>query len=238
MSSTEKLEGDQMNTKEMVWVPEGDFIMGSAEFEIESPVRNVHIDGFWIDTYPVTNRDFLEYVRVTEAQWVPDWPAEGPSQETLDHPVERISWQEARGYAKWRNKRLPTEAEWEKAARGTDGRAWPWGEKLIEANLNVWDAAKPLERMTVSIGTFPGNISPFGCIDMVGNVEEWVEDTYKPYPGSTHVNPSTQVECRVLRGGSWFYTNEMSRCAFRRGALASFTGYELAGGPGFRCARS
>ncbi len=238
MSATENLEGAKMDANEMVWIPGGDFIMGSTEFEMEGPQQTIHVDGFWIDKYPVTNADYLEYVHATKAQWVPDWPAEGPLEEVLNHPVERIAWQEARGCAAWRNKRLPTEAEWEKAARGTDGRRWPWGNELIEANLNVWDAAKPLDRMTVSIGTFPGNVSPFGCVDMVGNVEEWVEGMYEPYPGSDAVNPSTQVECRVLRGGSWFYTNEMSRCAFRRGALPSFTGYELAGGPGFRCARS
>ncbi len=238
MSATENLEGAKMDANEMVWIPGGDFIMGSTEFEMEGPRQTIHVDGFWIDKYPVTNADYLEYVHATKAQWVPGWPAEGPLEEVLNHPVERIAWQEARGYAAWRNKRLPTEAEWEKAARGTDGRTWPWGNELIEANLNVWDAAKPLDRMTVSIGTFPGNVSPFGCVDMVGNVEEWVEGVYEPYPGSDAVNPSTQVECRVLRGGSWFYTNEMSRCAFRRGALPSFTGYELAGGPGSRCARS
>ncbi len=238
MSATENLEGAKMDANEMVWIPGSDFIMGSTEFEMEGPQQTIHVDGFWIDKYPVTNADYLEYVHATKAQWVPDWPAEGPLEEVLNHPVERIAWQEARGYAAWRNQRLPTEAEWEKAARGTDGRRWPWGNELIEANLNVWDAAKPLDRMTVSIGTFPGNVSPFGCVDMVGNVEEWVEGVYEPYPGSDAVNPSTQVECRVLRGGSWFYTNEMSRCAFRRGALPSFTGYELAGGPGFRCARS
>lgn len=238
MKPSEILEGTNIDMSEMVRVPDGDFVMGSADFEIEGPIRNVHVDGFWIDKYPVSNRDFLEYVRATGVAWVPDWPQEGPSEELLDHPVERISWEEARGYAKWCGKRLPTEAEWEKAARGVDGRVWPWGNDLIESNVNIWDAAKPLGRMTVAIGSFPGNVSPFGCIDMVGNVEEWVEDRYLPYPGSATSNPSTETECRVLRGGSWFYTNEMSRCAFRRGALPTFTGYELAGGPGFRCARS
>jgi formylglycine-generating enzyme required for sulfatase activity len=238
MRPTEISKRTNMDATEMVWVPAGDFVMGSADFAIEGPVQTVHVDGFWIDKYPVSNRDFLEYVRATSAAWVPDWPKDGPADELLDHPVERISWHEARGYAEWCGKRLPTEAEWEKAARGVDGRTWPWGNELIEANLNIWDAAKPLDRMTVAIGSFPGNVSPFGCVDMVGNVEEWVEDLYQPYSGSKEVNPSTQAECRVLRGGSWFYTNEMSRCAFRRGALPTFTGYELAGGPGFRCARS
>ena len=223
---------------DMVWVAVGEFTMGSDWFDIEAPVRSVTVDGFWIDRLPVTNAQFFEYVIATGANWVPDWPAGGPPDALLDHPVERVTWHEARAFAEWRGARLPSEAEWEKAARGTDARVWPWGDTLIERHANIWDSAKALERTTIPNGSLPGNVSPFGCIDMVGNVEEWVEDTLKPYPGSSASSPSAAGGCKVLRGGSWFYTNEFARCSFRRGALPEFSGYELAGGPGFRCARS
>ena len=221
---------------DMITIPAGPFIMGSDWFDIEGPIRTVDLPEYSIDRFPVTNRDYLAYVRETGASWVPDWPEDGPQGEALDHPVERVTWHQAAAYAKWRGARLPSEAEWEKAARGTDGRIWPWGAELIEENANIWDSAKPLGRLTIGVGVLPGNVSPYGCVDMVGNVEEWVHDEFLPYPGSQASSPSTDGRCRVLRGGSWFYTNEFARCAFRRGALPSFSGYEWAGGPGFRCA--
>lgn len=222
----------------MVWIPEGTFTMGSELFDIEGPVREVEVNGFWIDRLPVTHRQYFAYVQDTGASLLPDWPDDGPAADIADHPVERVTWAQARDYAAWCGKRLPTEAEWEKAARGTDARDWPWGAELIEENTNVWDAAKPLGLMTIPNGVRPGNVSPSGVIDMSGNVEEWVEDLFLRYPGGRADYPSTQSNCRVLRGGSWFYTNEMARCSFRRGALPTFSGYERAGGPGFRCAKS
>lgn len=222
----------------MVWVPAGPFTMGSDLFDIEGPVREVHVEGFWIDRLPVTHGQYFDFVEQTGAAPLPDWPADGPGADISDHPVERVTWAEAREYASWCGKRLPTEAEWEKAARGTDAREWPWGIDLVEENTNVWDSAKPLDLMTIPSASRAGNVSPYGVIDMSGNVEEWVEDLFLPYEGCEVDYPSTQGNCRVLRGGSWFYTNEMARCSFRRGALPTFSGYERAGGPGFRCARS
>lgn len=227
-----------IHTEGMVFVPEGEFIMGSDWFDCESPVRNINIPDYWIDVHPVTHAEFYEYVIATGAPWVPDWPVDGPPPHLLASPVERVTWVEANSYAKWRGKRLPTEAEWEKASRGTDGRIWPWGNEFLETMANVWDSAKPLNRMTLPNGSTPGNLSPYGCVDMVGNVEEWVEDLSLPYPGSLASSASLGSDCRVLRGGSWFYTNELTRCSFRRGALPTFSGYGLAGGPGFRCAKS
>ena len=222
----------------MIWIDEGPFTMGSDLYEIEGPVREVFVPGFWIDRLPVTHAEFFAYVQDTGAPMVPDWPDDGPGADIANHPVERVTWQEARDYAAWCGKRLPTEAEWEKAARGTDGREWPWGNELIEEHTNVWDSAKPTNVMTIANGSRPGNVSPYGVVDMSGNVEEWVEDLFLPYEGGTSNFVSTQGNCRVLRGGSWFYTNEMARCSFRRGALPTFSGYERAGGPGFRCAKS
>lgn len=223
-------------TADMVWIPAGPFTMGSTWFDIEGPPRIVDLPGFWIDRYPVTNREYLAYAQETAAPWVPDWPDDGPNEELLDCPVERVDWVQAVAFAAWRGMRLPAEAEWEKAARGTDARTWPWGEEFVEANANVWDSAKALGRTTIPNGALPGNVSPYGVVDLAGNVEEWVEDVFAPHPGSSASSPSASGECRVLKGGSWFYTNEFTRGSFRRGALPTFTGYELAGGPGFRCA--
>ncbi|HAN70573.1 MAG TPA: formylglycine-generating enzyme family protein [Actinobacteria bacterium] len=222
----------------MVWIPGGVFTMGSDLFDIEAPIREVDVPGFWIDRLPVTHEQYYEYVQQTGVPMLPDWPEDGPAAEIANHPVERVTWWEARDYASWCGKRLPTEAEWEKAARGNDGREWPWGDVWIEENANVWDSAKPLGVMTIPNGARVGNSSPYGVIDLCGNVEEWVEDEFLPYEGSTAELPSTLGQCRVLRGGSWFYTSEMARCSFRRGALPTFSGYERAGGPGFRCVRS
>ncbi len=227
-----------VNEESMIWIDPGDFIMGSSLFEIESPVRQLHVDGFWIDRYPVTHAEFYDYVLQANAPMLPDWPEDGPGSEIANHPVERVTWQEARDYAAWCGKRLPTEAEWEKAARGVDGREWPWGPDWIEENANVWDSAKALGVMTIPNGSRPGNVSPYGVIDMAGNTEEWVEDAFLPYGSSGSSFLSSDGRCRVLRGGSWFYTSEMARCSFRRGALPEFSGYERAGGPGFRCAKS
>ncbi len=228
--------GVSVDTERMIRIPAGPFIMGSDWYDIEGPVRTVELDEYWIDRWPVTCRDYLGYIEATGAEWVPDWPESGPTDQMLDCPVERVTWQQARDFAAWRGARLPSEAEWEKAARGTNGQIWPWGDELIEANANFWDSAKPLGLMTVPNGSYPGNASPYGVMDMAGNVEEWVEDRYLPYPGSSASSPATEAQCRVLRGGSWFYTNEFGRGSFRRGALPEFSGYALAGGPGFRCA--
>lgn len=225
---------------EFVRIPAGAFVMGSDDFDLEAPERTETLPAFDIDRYPVTVEQYARYCAETGTATPPDFPDEtrrAAEPELLRHPVERVTWNEAVAYAEWAGLRLPTEAEWERAARGTDGHRWPWGDRFDEARAVVWDNAKALGVTTVAIDRFPGGESPDGVRHLAGNVEEWVQDALRPYPGSTHRSPTADGECRVLRGGSWFYTNEYARGSFRRGALPDFTGYEGAGGPGFRCAR-
>lgn len=224
------------STADMVLVPGGPFRMGSDEFDLEGPPRIVDVPSFWIDRYPVTASAYLGFVRATGHPAPPDWPAGQPAPGRGDHPVERVSWHDAVAYATWAGKRLPTEAEWEKAARGTDGRRFPWGDRFEEERCIVWDHAMVLDVTTMPVSSHPSGASPYGVEQLAGNVEEWVEDELLPYPGSSHVSPSAAGGLRVVRGGSWFYTQEHTRCAYRRGLLPDFTGWTQAGGPGFRCA--
>jgi formylglycine-generating enzyme required for sulfatase activity len=224
------------STDAMVLVPRGPFLMGSSEFDLEGPPHMVDVPAFWIDRYPVTASGYLAFVLATGHPAPPDWPAGRPAAGREDHPVERVSWHDAVAYARWTGKRLPTEAEWEKAARGTDGRRFPWGDTFAEDRCIVWDHAMVLDVTTMPVSSHPSGASPYGVEQLAGNVEEWVEDELRPYPGSTHVSPSAAGGLRVVRGGSWFYTQEHTRCAYRRGLLPDFTGWTQAGGPGFRCA--
>lgn len=226
---------------DLVRIAAGEFVRGSDEFDLEAPERTESLGAFEIDRYPVTVEQFARYCQHTGAALPPDFPdatQRAADPQLLRHPVERVTWFEAGAYAEWAGLRLPTEAEWERAARGTEGRRWPWGDTFDESRAVVWDNAKALGVTTVTIDRFPGGESIDGVRHLAGNVEEWVQDALRPYPASTHRSPSADGACRVLRGGSWFYTNEYARGSFRRGALPEFTGYEGAGGPGFRCARS
>lgn len=221
---------------DMIQIPAGPFTMGSAEFDIEGPAHLVDLPAYLIDRYPVTNQAYAAFIADTGHEPPADWPAGSVPPDRSDHPVERVSWADARAYALWVGKRLPTEAEWEKAARGIDARRWPWGNTFDEANCIVWDHAMALGVTTVAVDTYPSGASPFGVMHMAGNAEEWVEDELRPYPGSSHRSAAASGGQRVLRGGSWFFTNEYARCAFRRGAPPEFTGWSTCGGPGFRCA--
>ncbi len=219
----------------MILIPAGPFTMGSDEFDAEAPPHTVTLATFWIDRYPVTVAAFAEFVEATGHSAPEEWSG-GPPTDRLDHPVDRVSWFDAAAFATWAGKRLPTEAEWEKAARGTDGRRWPWGDRFEESRCDVWDHALTLDVTTVPVDRHPDGASAYGVEQMGGNVEEWVQDEFRPYLGSHHSSPTAQGGFRVLRGGSWFFTQEHARCAYRKPAAPAFTGWSQAGGPGFRCA--
>jgi len=241
--------------KEMVYIPAGEFWMGSDDKdENEKPMHKVYVDAYYIDKYPVTNAEFLRFAEQsgygTEAEesgkgwiWQSEWREipgacwrhpTGPGssiEDRLDHPVVLVSWNDARAYCRWAGKRLPTEAEWEKSARGTDGRKWPWGNEWDPSRLNSGERG---HSTTTPVGSYGSGVSPTGVYDMAGDVWEWVDEWYKPYPGSPCKDEDFGEKYRILRGGSWDSFGHNARCANRTRNLAR----ACVNVNGFRCAMS
>jgi len=218
----------------MVAIPAGEFIMGS-EVEDERPPHVVFVEAFEMDMFEVTNQEFARFVwetgYVTDAEKAGDsMPWRVYAEGKPNHPVVKVSWNDARAYCEWAGKRLPTEAEWEKAARGTDGRIYPWGNEWDPTRANTKESG---HRGTTPVGSFPEGASPYGVMDMAGNVAEWTADWFKAYPGSDWYSPYFGEKYRVIRGGGWFSDRELVRTTER-----SCSGVELANDDvGFRCAR-
>jgi formylglycine-generating enzyme required for sulfatase activity len=224
----------------MYLVPAGTFIMGSNEGELdEQPVHEVYLDSYYIDAYEVTNKLYSICV-ATGTCVLPLDTKDGErtiyygNPDFDNYPVIFVNWKMAKTYCEWRGARLPTEAEWEKAARGNDQRTYPWGEGIekIFANYNTNPGG------TTAVGSYPRGISPYGLYDMVGNVWEWVADWYsKTYyqssPTSNPVGPSSG-DIRVTRGGAWFTNESDARSANRSGQFPSNSVFSAIG---FRCAR-
>jgi iron(II)-dependent oxidoreductase len=191
----------------------------------------VYLDGFFIDKYETTNVLYKRFMDATNRS-APSWWTDAKWNGTSQHVVG-VSWVDADAYCKWAGKRLPTEAEWEKAARGTDGRKYPWGEQWDSSKAN---AENKLGK-TAAVGSYAAGVSPYGAHDMAGNVWEWVSDWYDGnyYKQSPERNPQgpSSGTYRVLRGASWHYFSYDARTALR--------GYFAPGGRddgfGFRCAR-
>ena len=261
------LEGNQNSPEDMMLIPEGTFLMGSTKQDIEKlltldqhieverlnneiPQREVYLNAYYIDKYPITNAKYKIFIESggyahkvywSDAGWnyiMKSKPIENNELEDVlngepDCPTVNISWYEAEAFAKWSRKRLPTEAEWENAARGTDGRIYPWGNEFDKTRLNC--AENKIEKPT-PVTKYPQGQSVYGCFDMAGNVWEWAADWYdsKYYqhapnkdpqgPNVAEENPGfwrpeevgisiyelkpsptggTLSGCKVLRGGSW-----------------------------------
>jgi len=234
----------------IVYVPAGEFTMGSDEGDSnEQPVHTVYLDAFYIDKYEVTNAQFALFLSEQGNQeeggvtWLDIVDLDclitqsggqyQPKSGYEDHPVIEVSWHGARAYCQWAGKRLPTEAEWEKAARGTDGRTYPWGEGIDCDHAQYGGCGG----QTVPIGSKPKGASPYGALDMAGNVWEWVADWYDSgyYAASPQSNPegSTSGDYRVIRGGSWANLEPPLRAALRRRARPAAVRFTV----GFRCVR-
>ncbi len=245
--------GSSINTGEMVYIPAGNFTMGSTSgYGDEQPVHTVYLDAYYIDKYEVTNGQYKQFIDAggynNSSYWTTDgwtWKTSnsmtqpyywtdttfgyGAGRENL--PVVEVSWYESYAYANWAGKRLPTEAEWEKAARWTDERTYPWGEGIDSTKCNYNSNIGH----TTSVGNYESGKSYYGCYDMAGNVWEWCQDWYgTPYPSGTVSNPTGPAtgSYRVERGGSWYNDDDDCRTANRSYNYPFYRNFSI----GFRCA--
>ncbi|MGB8645745.1 MAG: bifunctional serine/threonine-protein kinase/formylglycine-generating enzyme family protein [Anaerolineae bacterium] len=208
-------------TLELVRVPAGEFLMGSkADMQVssdEKPQHKVYLDEYLIGKYPVTVAQFAAFVQATGHK-----VAVGDAQHKANHPVVNVSWDDVVAFCKWASQvtgravRLSTEAEWEKAARGTDGRIYPWGNTFDQ---NLLNSAEGRKRDTTLVGSYPKGVSPYGALDMAGNVWEWcadwfAKDYYENSPAQNPTGPNVG-SYRVVRGGSFDFLQYGARCALR-----------------------
>jgi eukaryotic-like serine/threonine-protein kinase len=249
----------------LVRIPAGPFMMGSnrSPWDFESPEHTVTLDEYWIDRIPVTNALFAQFVAATghrtQAEQVgwgyvspgqgefqtngADWRhPTGPSSSIsgMDNfPVVQVSWEDAHAYCEWAGRRLPTEAEWEKAARGEDGRLYPWGDTIDCVHANYSNGSKTYcTGGLTAADAYPSGASPYGVLDMAGNSFDWVADWYqadyyKVAPDRNPTGPATGAK-RVHRGGGWYNFNQQVQTTYRYSNPPDWT----FGSVGFRCAYS
>jgi formylglycine-generating enzyme required for sulfatase activity len=227
--------------EEMVSIPSGPFIRGTdyGGFD-ERPQRTLVLDTFAIDRYEVTNFQYQQFVDATghRKSGPPSRYAKNMSKmRGINQPVVYVSWEDAEAYCRWKGKRLPTEAEWEKAMRGTDARLWPWGNVEQPDGAN-WARVQDGHDVTASVGTFPTDKSPYGVMDGAGNVMEWVADWYAEsyFKEAPEQNPQSPEygTFRVLRGGGYATTGADIRITSRSKMVPDFRDETI----GFRCAVS
>jgi toxoflavin biosynthesis protein ToxD len=244
----------------MVNVPEGEFIMGTSDeqimqlywkeewaqewhedgmFRIEQPQHYVTLPSYEIGKYPVTNSDYYRFVFQSNYKLPKHWLGFRFPEGMENHPMTGISKIDAEAYCSWLSKstrrdyRLPTEAEWEKAARGTDDRIFPWGNEFDPWRCNTLESG--LEG-TSSVDVYiPAGLSPYSAADMVGNVFEWTSSRLMPYPYDPEPPPIGKERPRwVVRGGAWYYTRRLARCASRESYVEDY----ISPAVGFRLCRS
>jgi serine/threonine-protein kinase len=228
----------------LVYVPEGEFLMGSTDADTlassdEKPQHPVTLDAYWIDQTEVTNKQYAACVSAGGCT-----PPSNTSSYTRtsyygnsefdEFPVISVDWNQASTYCLWAGRKLPSEAQWEKAARGTDAHTYPWGndapnDALLNYDQKIGDTTK--------VGSYETGKSIYGAYDMAGNVWEWVSSLFKPYPydasdGRENMNSSTDK--RVVRGGAWDNYGINARSAYRNWLFPTYSSYIS----GFRCARS
>jgi len=227
-----------------VAVPAGPFIMGTNKpdsDEQDRPQHTARTGAFMIDKFPVTNAQYAMFVADTAHKSPSHWKTGVIPRGFETNPVVMVTWQDASDYCTWAGKRLPSEAEWEKAARGTDGRRWPWGNRMDPKLLNTYNT----RGTTTSVFLHIKGASPYGAVDMAGNVSEWTADDFTPYKGSHAPTAMFMVDqsgssygaaehYKPLRGGSWksdpFSTSTYHRSYALYGDASNYVG--------FRCASS
>lgn len=228
----------------MIPIAAGAFVMGDDADPVASPAHVAVVAAFAIDRFPVTVGEYARFVEATGYAPPPSWAHGRPDRERRDHPVVDVCWHDAVAFAAWAGKRLPTEAEWEKAAAWdpvAEARCrWPWGDEWREgrANAGYGIAGVFLHHDTAPVGQHvPAGDSAYGVSDMAGNVWEWTSSRFLPYPyiATESRESPTASGSRVLRGGSWGSTPEQCSCATR---LALAPGRVIDRVCGFRCAVS
>ena len=226
--------GDQ---SDMVVVPAGRFLMGGNPIYEGQPPRWVDLPSFSIDRTEVTNGQFAAFIGQTGYRTEAERAGEEQTWRSLatpgreNYPVVFVTGNDASAYCQWAEKRLPTEEEWEKAARGTDGRLWPWGNQFDPASLNSAEGGVGATR---PVGSYPQGASPFGALDLAGNVWEWTSSLYSsPLAGNPPADADTFQGQRVLRGGSWRTIAPGTQSSYRKPARTDYRRDST----GFRCAR-
>jgi formylglycine-generating enzyme required for sulfatase activity len=220
----------------MVEVPAGSFILGNDNSDPnEAPAQDMDLPAFMIDAFEVTNADFAAFAEATgyvtyrEQEESPQNWRSAYTEGKDNHPVVFVTFEDAQAFCEWAGKRLPTEFEWEKAARGPEGLLYPWGNEYDPTLLNGKDSGL---RGTTSVGSYPAN--DYGLFDMAGNVKEWVDSPYVAYPGSDYQDSHYSSDYRGIRGGGWFDEAEYVLSTNRNGGDPKITANDDIG---FRCAQ-
>ncbi len=245
----------------MAWVPPGVFMMGTdlidsekqglklgfpqPWYEDEQPKHEVKLQGFFIDRQEVTQGDYLIFIRTTGHRPPAHWRNGEYKVGTKELPVTFVDWHDANDYCRWRGKKLPSEAQWEKAARGTDERLYPWGNRFDIKNAHLSPVSDVVLKLA-PVGAYPLGDSPYGLSDMVGNVWEWTDSWYLAYPGSSLRKTEFGMKHRVVRGLSFHTLGHYANGAYpqvlevyaRAGTRSYDPPSERLGDLGFRCAKS
>ncbi|MBC8286960.1 MAG: SUMF1/EgtB/PvdO family nonheme iron enzyme [Nitrospinae bacterium] len=248
LSSVKVSEKDQ---KEMVLVPAGEFIMGTNMVDTEGthkkigavkplfldqhPEQKLFLGSFYMDRYEVTNEEYQGFLKATQFTDLPaHWVGGVFPEELASHPVTQVTWWEGWSYCMWAGKQLPTEAQWEKSARGPSGLPYPWGEEFVKGKSNLGIDG---DRKTSLVTAYAEDVSPYGIYGLSGNVMEWTLDWYLPYPGNPNSKSRFGRELKVLRGNGFqkagHYFLPAFRYAFTRTEASPNDFFENVG---FRCA--
>ena len=237
---------DNLYIPRWITIPPGTVTLGSdprdaaRPFANEQPQRQINLPEFHISRVPVTNAQYQEFVTHTHHLRPGHWPAGKPAVGSENFPVTYISWSDAQAFCNWAGVRLPSEAEWEKAARSDDGRWWPWGNDLPDHTRCHFDGpaqgAAPAAQSVMPVGQLPSGASPYGVLDMAGHVWEWTHSLYQAYPYQVDDGREAPLTegLRVVRGGSYNHDLRHIRCAARDGIASGARDVYI----GFRVAAS